>query len=74
MEVTTSFCDEVGICNMLHVLVKLGITEATIAEYCGLNQSSVSRIRSGIIKNPSYRAIKKLEKLYQSSINAQLSR
>ena len=64
--------DAIDLCAMLHVLINLGRTEAEIAKYCGLHQSSISRIRSGRIKNPNYKAIKKLERLYQDTLQAHI--
>lgn len=55
--------------EMLRKLKELGLTEMCIAEELGICQSSVNKIKNGIIKNPSYATVCGVDMLYHRMLN-----
>jgi transcriptional regulator with XRE-family HTH domain len=53
-----------NVSQMLERLRENGLTEARIAEELGVCQSSVNKIRRGIIKNPLHSTVRGIEILY----------
>lgn len=50
-------------------LIKTGMTQLSIAEETGLDQSKISRISSGAIKNPRWDDSEVIDQLYAKKID-----
>lgn len=58
--------------EMLEKLKELGLTEMHIAETLGICQSSVNKIKRGVIKNPAIGTMRGIEMLYHRTLSQKM--
>ncbi len=58
--------------EILEKLTALGLTEMRIAEELGICQSSINKIKRGVIKNPAIGTSRGIEMLYHRTLSQKI--